>query len=174
MPRIAKTAISFLWVFGAMLVTSGSPVHAGATLVHTPYAGSKVVYDFFLDDPAKMGAALYWLRALILPLSVPPYEYNPENIKIVVHGTELVTLAKKNEAKYKEVVERMRYYADLGVEFKVCQLALLDYGYSHNDIQDFVQVVPSAPAELVHWQNQGYALITPQVMDKRFSIESIR
>ncbi len=174
MRRIAHVPISLLLVFMTMLVISGNPARADATLVHTPYANSKVVYEFFLDDPAKMGAALYWLRALILPLSVPPYEYNPENIKVVVHGTELVTLAKKNEAKYKEVVERMRYYADLGVEFKVCQLALIDYGYSHKDIQDFVQVVPSAPAELVHWQNQGYALITPQVMDKRFSIESIR
>ncbi len=147
---------------------------ADATLVNTPYAAPKVVFDFYLDDPAKMGAALYWLRSLILPLSVPPYEYDSDTIKVVVHGTELVTLAKKNEAKYKDAVDRMRYYADLGIEFKVCGLAMQDYGYSLKDMQDFVQVVPSAPVELVHWQNKGYAVLVPTIMDKKFNIEDIR
>jgi intracellular sulfur oxidation DsrE/DsrF family protein len=147
---------------------------ADASIVNTPYAAPKVVFDFFLDDPAKMGSALYWLRSLILPLSVPPYEYNTDTIKVVVHGTELVTLAKKNEAKYKDVVDRMRYYADLGIEFKVCGLAMHDYGYSAKDLQDFVQIVPSAPVELVHWQNQGYAVLVPTIMDKKFNIEDIR
>jgi intracellular sulfur oxidation DsrE/DsrF family protein len=147
---------------------------ADASIVNTPYAAPKVVFDFFLDDPAKMGSALYWLRSLILPLSVPPYEYNTDTIKVVVHGTELVTLAKKNETKYKDVVDRMRYYADLGIEFKVCGLAMQDYGYSAKDLQDFVQIVPSAPVELVHWQNHGYAVLVPTIMDKKFNIEDIR
>lgn len=147
---------------------------ADATFVQTPYAPPKVVFDFYLDDPAKMGAALYWVRSLAIPLSQAPYEFNPETIKVVIHGTELVTVAKKNEEKYKEFVDRMRYYADLGVEFKVCLLAMGDYGYSLADLQDFVQAVPSAPAELVHWQHQGYAVLTPQIMDKKYSIESIR
>ncbi len=147
---------------------------AEATFVNTPYAAPKVVFDFFLDDPAKMASALYWLRSLILPLSVPPYEYNTDTIKVVVHGTELVTLAKKNEAKYKDVVDRMRYYADLGIEFKVCGMAMHDYGYSAKDLQDFVHIVPSAPVELVHWQNQGYAVLVPTIMDKKFNIEDIR
>lgn len=158
-------------IFGLLLSLQ---VRAEATIVNTPYAAPKVVFDFFLDDPAKMGSALYWLRSLILPLSVPPYEYNTDTIKVVVHGTELVTLAKKNEAKYKEAVERMRYYADLGIEFKVCGMAMHDYGYSAKDLQDFVHIVPSAPVELVHWQNQGYAVLVPTIMDKKFNIEDIR
>ncbi len=147
---------------------------AEATFVQTPYAPPKVVFDFYLDDPAKMGAALYWLRSLAVSLSQPPYDFTPETVKVVIHGTELVTVAKKNEAKYQEFVDRMRYFADLGVEFKVCMMAMTDYGYSLKDMQDFVQAVPSAPAELVHWQQQGYAVLTPQIMDKKFSIESIR
>jgi intracellular sulfur oxidation DsrE/DsrF family protein len=158
-------------IFGLLL---SMQVRAEATFVNTAYAAPKVVFDFFLDDPAKMASALYWLRSLILPLSVPPYEYNSDTIKVVVHGTELVTLAKKNEAKYKEVVDRMRYYADLGIEFKVCGLAMHDYGYSAKDLQDFVHIVPSAPVELVHWQNQGYAVLVPTIMDKKFNIEDIR
>jgi len=91
-----------------------------------------------------------------------------------MHGTEIVALARKNLARYEEQVQRMRYYADMGVKFKVCGLALQDYRYSPADLQDFVEVVPSAITELMHWQNRGYALITPQVPEKKFSIDSIR
>lgn len=161
--------------FMLTLLLALSPiVHGEARFVQTPYAPPRVVLDIYLDDPAKMASALYWLRGIVLPLSVAPYDYDPETIKVVLHGTELVTVAKKNEAKYKEVVERMRYYADKGVAFKVCMLAMEDYGYALKDLQDFVQAVPSAMTELIHWQNQGYALLIPQVMDKKFNIEDIR
>lgn len=165
----AATLLSLL-----LLLPPAAPAAAQATLVDTPYDAPRVVFDFFLDDPAKMGSALYWIRSLILPLSTPPYEYDAETIKVVLHGTELVTVARKNEAKYQEVVERMRYYASLGIEFKVCGLALHDYGYTLADMQDFIQVVPSAPVELVYWQNRGYALVTPTILEKKFSIEQIR
>jgi intracellular sulfur oxidation DsrE/DsrF family protein len=100
----------------------------------------------------------------------------PDEIPIIVlmHGTEVVTLARKNEQRYLEVVQRMRYYADLGVKFKVCGLAIKDYGYTADDLQSFVEVTPSALTDLVHWQNQGYALVPAIVNDKKFSIEEIR
>lgn len=166
MTRI-RLLIALLWA----LPLAG---HGEARFVPTPYAPPKVVLDIYLDDPAKLAAALHWLRGIVMPLSVPPYDYDPQTIKVVLHGTELVTVAKKNEAKYKEVVERMRYYADMGVAFKVCMLALEDYGYSLQDLQDFVEAVPSAMTELIHWQNQGYALLVPQILDKKFNIEDIR
>lgn len=148
----------------------------GASFTQTPYEEPKVVYEFYLDHPQKIDAALYWVRSLINPLSEPPYSFAPEmmEIKVVLHGTEIVTVAKKNYAKYKNAVDRMRYYAALGVEFKVCNLAAGDYGYKVDDFQDFIEVVPSAFTELVHWQMQGYALITPRVFEKAQSLESIR
>ena len=149
---------------------------AQASFVQTPYKNPKALFDIYLDHPAKMGAALYWIRAFINPLTEAPYSLFPEDMSVVVvlHGTELVTLAKKNEARYEEVVQRMRYYADQGVKFKVCGLALQDFGYTLADLQPFVEVTPSAMAELVHWQNQGHGLITPMVTDKRLNIEDIR
>jgi len=152
------------------------PASAAGTWVQTPYKPAKVVFEFYLDDPAKMGSALYWLRSLINPLLESPYNYSPEelSVKVVIHGTEIVTVAKKNEKKYQEFVDRMRYYADLGVEFKVCGQAAEEFGYSVKDFQDFVQVVPNAIVELAHWQQEGYALITPHIYVKRFSIEKIR
>ena len=159
-----------------MAIGAAHPVLAQGTRVQTPYANPKAIVDVYLDHPAKMGAALYWVRSLVNPLTEAPYSLFPEDMSIIVllHGTELVTVARKNEAKYEELVQRMRYYASQGVKFKVCGLALQDYGYTDADMQPFIEITPSAMTELVHWQNRGYALITPQVPDKRHAIEDIR
>jgi intracellular sulfur oxidation DsrE/DsrF family protein len=164
------TLLMLLWLGVAM------PVQADGKTVDTAYAPAKVVFEFYLDDPQKIGSALYWVRSLMNPLLDAPYNYSPEDLRIVVviHGTEIVTVAKKNEAKYQEAVDRMRYYAGLGVSFKVCGQAAEEYGYRAQDFQDFIEVVPNAITELAHWQQQGYALITPQILEKKFSIESIR
>jgi intracellular sulfur oxidation DsrE/DsrF family protein len=166
----ALTLLMLLWLGVAI------PVQADGKTVDTAYAPAKVVFEFYLDDPQKIGSALYWVRSLMNPLLDAPYNYSPEDLKIVVviHGTEIVTVAKKNEAKYQEAVDRMRYYAGLGVSFKVCGQAAEEYGYRVQDFQDFIEVVPNAITELAHWQQQGYALITPQILEKKFSIESIR
>ena len=161
---------------GLCLGLMAVPVQAAGKWVATPYAPARVMFEFYLDDPQKIGSALYWVRSLMNPLQEAPYNYSPEDLSIVVviHGTEIVTVAKQNEAKYQEAVDRMRYYADLGVMFKVCGQAAEEYGYAVKDFQDFIEVVPNAITELAHWQQQGYALIIPQILDKRIDIESIR
>jgi uncharacterized protein len=158
------------------LLASASAADEGARVVQTPYTEQRVVFDFFFDEPAKIGPALFWIRSLLTPLSEPPYGMAPEmlDLKVVVHGTEIVTLARHNYEKYREAVERMRYYAELGVEFLVCGLAAQDYDYTPADFYPFVHIVPSAITELAHWQMQGYALVTPQVMERKFAIEEIR
>lgn len=170
MKRITTMAWTACW-----LVCAAS-VQAAGTWVQTPYQAPKALFEFYFDNPNKIGSALFWMRALMSPLMEAPYSYAPEDMSLVVviHGTEIVTVAKKNEAKYQEAVDRMRYYADLGVKFKVCGQAAEDYGYAVKDFQDFIEVVPNAITELAHWQQQGYALILPQIMDKKIDIESIR
>lgn len=167
---------TLLTALSLLLAVLASPAHAEGKWVATPYQPPKVMFDFYFDDPQKMGSALFWVRSLMNPLMTAPYNFAPEemNIVIVIHGTEIVTVAKKNEAKYREVVDRMRYFADLGVSFKVCGQAAEDYGYAVRDFQDFVEVVPNAITELAHWQQQGYALIVPQIMSKTLNIEAIR
>ncbi len=152
------------------------PVQAAGKWVATPYAPAKVMFEFYLDHPQKIGSALFWVRSLMNPLQAAPYNYSPEDLSIVVviHGTEIVTVATKNEAQYQEAVDRMRYYAGLGVSFKVCGQAAEDFGYALDDFQDFIEVVPNAMTELAHWQQQGYALIIPQIKSKTVDIESIR
>ena len=162
-------------IFGSLcvlLITTS----ATADYVQTPYKPQNVVYEFYFDEPAHINAALFWLRSHVNPLSESPYDIgiDENNIKVVIHGTEIVTLAKKNYGKYKEAVDRMRYYADLGVEFKVCALAANDFDYVTADFHDFVDVVPSAMPEMAHWQLQGYALIRPVILHKKYDNAAIR
>ena len=169
-----KSALFSLFLgLGCLMPQPGA---AEARIVQTPYSEQKVVFDFYFDNPAKINSALYWIRALINPLLDEPYNQAPEfmDIVVVIHGTEIVTTVKHNYKKYRDAVERMKYYASLGVKFRICGLAATDYGYGVKDFHDIFELAPSAITELAHWQLNGYALITPQVMDKKFSIEEIR
>ena len=159
-----------------LLLSPFAHAEKGASFVQTPYSEQKVLFDFYFDDPQKVNTALYWIRSLMNPLMESPYDMAPEfmDIKVIIHGTEIVTIARNNYDKYKDAVERMRYYSELGVEFRVCGLAAVDYGYRAEDFYDFIKVTPSAITELAHWQLQGYAVIRPVVMEKKLSIEEIR
>ena len=174
-----RTAIILLMV----ITTCAAPAAAtepaetkGGRWVETPYREQNVLFDFYFDEPEKINSALYWIRSQMNPLMDDPYNQAPEfmNTVVVIHGTEIVTVAQKNYDRYKNAVERMRYYADLGVKFQVCGLAARDYDYSVDDFYEFIDVVPSAITELSHWQQQGYSLITPTVMEKKYTIEEIR
>ena len=168
-----RTVLIFMIAISSLTALADDKV---SRVVQTPYSEQQVVYDFYFDNPDKIGNALYWIRSLMNPLMDDPYNLAPEfmDIVVVIHGTEIVTVARKNYDRYKDSVERMRYYASLGVKFKVCGLAAHDFGYKTDDFQEFIEVVPSAITELAHWQLEGYALITPTVMEKQFSTEEIR
>ena len=159
----------------ALLGASLARAEGGAQFVQTPYSEQKVLFDFYFDDPEKINSALYWIRSLMNPLMEAPYEMAPEflDLKVIIHGTEIVTLARNNYDQYRDAVERMRYYAALGVEFRVCGLAAEDYGYRLEDFYDFARVAPSPITEIAHWQLQGYAVVVPNIQKKIFAIEEI-
>lgn len=163
------------WLSTLLLVALVVPTRA-ATTVHPDYREPKAVFEFFFADPRYIDAGLHWIRAYMNPLVEAPYDLAPEfiDIVVVIHGTEIVTLAKHNYPRYREAVERMRYYAALGVRFKACAMAAADYGYDEDSLYDFVELVPSAMTEIVHWQQQGYGLVIPQILEKRFTIDEIR
>ena len=112
-----------------VFVLSSSCFAEGAKRVQTPYEEQKVVFDFYFDDPNRINSALFWIRSLMNPLSEEPYNISPDflDIVVIIHGTEIVTVAKHNYKEYKDAVERMKYYAELGVSFRVCGLAAADY-----------------------------------------------
>ena len=148
---------------------------SGAKRVYTPYQEQKAVFEFYFDHPDKISGGLYWILGMFHTLNEEPYGIAPDflDVKVVLHGAEIVTLAKKNYDKYEKVVERMKYYAEFGVEFKVCANSAHDYGYKPEDFHDFVQIVPNAITEIIHWQMQGYGLVIPQVLEKHYSVEEL-
>jgi len=174
--RIAVILLMAITATAAPAVATDLADSKGGSWVETPYQEQNVLFDFYFDKPEKINSALYWIRSHMNPLMDAPYNQAPEfmNTVVVIHGTEIVTVAHKNYDRYRDAVERMRYYAALGVRFKVCGLAAQDYDYSINDFYEFVDVVPSAITELSHWQQQGYSLITPTVLEKKHAIEEIR
>ena len=174
--RIPLLLLMAITITAAPAVATDQAGPKGGTWVETPYQAQNVLFDFYFDEPEKINSALYWIRSQMNPLIDAPYNQAPEfmNTVVVIHGTEIVTVAQKNYDRYKDAVERMRYYADLGVKFKVCGLAAQDYDYSVDDFYEFIDVVPSAITELSHWQQQGYSLITPTVLEKKHAIEEIR
>jgi len=160
----------------SILFLAAAEVDATGKEVNTPYEDPKALFDFYFDDPRHIDSALYWIRSYMNPLTEEPYNMAPEfmNIVVVIHGTEIVTLAKHNYEEYRSAVDRMRYYASLGVSFKICGLAAKDFDYSSDDFYDFVEIVPSAITELGYWQQQGYGLIVPTVYSKKFSVQELR
>ncbi len=161
------------------LMTAFGGEKKGATFIQTEYTSPfKAVVEFYFDEPEKIKPALEWISNIIYVLSKDPYNFIPgEDIDIVViiHGTEITTLAKKNREKYKDIWERMEGMAMYGVRFKVCSMAAEQiYHYKREDFPDFVELVPSAITELLHWQQKGYALLIPRVLERRKSVEEIR
>ena len=167
----------FLVIF--LLIFTFSLSEEGAKFVQTPYKPPfNVVVEFYFDEPEKIRPALLWISNIIYVLTNEPYNFIPGedfDIVVIIHGTEITTLVKKNKEKYKDVWERMEGMAMYGVKFKVCSMAAEQlYGYKKEDFPPFVELVPSAITELLHWQLKGYALLIPRVYELKRPREEIR
>ncbi len=137
--------------------------------VQTEYSRPfKAVVELFLESPEALGPALGWISNIVYVLSNPPYNYSSEDIDIVVvsHGRELPVFAMENRERYKEIVERVESLSMYGVKFMVCNMAARQlYGYTEKDFYPFVTLVPSALTEIIHWQQRGYGLLTPRILE---------
>lgn len=161
---------------GGVAFASINDIDYGAKYKYPEYSPQKVVFDFYYDEPQKIATALYWVRSVYKALGSNPYGHAPDDMKvvIVIHGTEIVTLAKNNYPKYSDIVERLRYYAELGAEIRICSQAAELYGYSPMDFPDFVSLIPAAVVDLIYWQLKGYSIVSPIVTEKKYSLEEIR
>ncbi|MCS6998392.1 MAG: DsrE family protein [Aquificaceae bacterium] len=158
-------------ILGLFLILSLLYAQPHGKVVQTPYQKPfKVVYELFLDHPEKLRPALGWISNLFFVLTNPPYNFSPDDLEVVVvsHGRELPVFVAKNRKEYGDIVERLESLSLYGVRFKVCRMAAEQvYGFSERDFYPFVELVPSAIVEIIHWQLQGYALMVPQVFEIR-------
>lgn len=170
-----KNLLPVFWLCALSLTANAE--EWGASTSATPYADEqKVVLQFFFNHPSKLNVGLDWLRVYLNTLIDQPYNLAPEflDIKVIMHGAEIVALTRQQGEKYRAARERIGYYASLGVDFRICEQYAQHLHYRPEDFPAFVTLVPSGPNELVHWQNQGYALLIPQVQDKLLSDEQLR
>jgi uncharacterized protein len=120
----------------------------------------KVVWDFNFQDPKTVGVVLNNLNALLKATSeFGPKEIDPIKVVIVSHGPEVVLWAKKNYAKYKNIVDRAASFTKQGVRFEICRNDARALGFKPEDLDGFVTVIPAGPYALTYWQNKGYAYI---------------
>ena len=120
----------------------------------------KAVYDFYFPEPNSVPLVLSSIASLMAQTAeFGPHEFEPLKIVVVSHGPELVVFAKRNYAKYKEVVDRAASLAQQGVKFEICRGAAASLNFVPEDFYGFTTVVPSGPYALTYWQMKGYGLI---------------
>lgn len=119
----------------------------------------KAVWDFNFVDPKSVNVVFNNVGALMKAATdYGPHEEEPVKIVIVSHGPEVVVFARKNYAKYKDIVDRAASLSQQGVRFEICRNAAAAQGFAPEDLYGFTHVVPAGPYALAYWQAKGYSL----------------
>lgn len=120
----------------------------------------KLAFDFNFADPDDVGRALHPVSYFLKTVQeYGPVAFEPANIIVVSHGSEVVVWAKQNYTQYKDTVDKAARLADMGVKFEVCVVAADALGFTPEDFHGFVRVVPLGSYALAYHHNQGYAII---------------
>lgn len=118
------------------------------------------MFDFNFAKPHGVKRALHPVSILLKTVQeYGPVSFEPVDIFVVSHGSEVVAFAKQNYKDYKDIVDRAARVAELGVKFEIYSVAAAALGFNSNDFHGFVRVVPTGAYALIYHQNQGYALM---------------
>jgi len=86
-------------------------------------------------------------------------EFGEQNITIAVvaHGDGIDLMLKQSKLPR----ERLAKLADRGVQLLACHITMKRMGIAPEDLDSFVQIIPSGNAELIRKQAEGWAYIRP-------------
>lgn len=166
-----KWMLLLVLIYGCAMPVKQEPdmainVQPYGTAKFVPYADIdgikqlKAVYDFYFPRPDSISLVLSSINSLMAQTAeFGPHEFDPLKIVVVSHGPELVVFAKRNYAKYKDIVDRAASLAQQGVKFEICRGAAATLNFQPEDFHGFATVVPSGPYALTYWQLKGYALL---------------
>jgi intracellular sulfur oxidation DsrE/DsrF family protein len=86
-------------------------------------------------------------------------EFGEQNITIAVvaHGDGIDLLLKQSKLPR----ERLAKLAGRGVQLLACHITMKRQGIAPDDLDSFVQIIPSGNAELIRKQAEGWAYIRP-------------
>ena len=120
----------------------------------------KAVFDFNFEDPDGVNRALTPISFFIKTVQeYGPVSFEPYDLIVVLHGSEVVAFARQNYHQYKDIVDRSASLAEAGVKFEICSVAAGALGFDVDDFHGFVDVVPLGTYALAYHQTQGYALL---------------
>lgn len=121
------------------------------------YAPSKVVYDISTPDPEALG--LIFDRVNLLQ-NIYQNDSFEASIVLVIHEDAIPLFGANDKTTQPELMQRA-WSLSLGeiIKFRVCKASAAMQGFTKNDLQDFIVMVPMADAEIVKLQQEGYAYL---------------
>lgn len=156
-------------IFALALAAGGVLMATAQAEALSPYGTAKTdmkeypkidaVFDVNYDDPAALNMLHAFVKNSAAPLK--------GHMVVVTHGPELRVFAKENYLKYQGIVDKLAELAEAGVDFRMCNNAMLAAGYSAEDMHGFITVVPAGFPEIAYLQSKGYAYINPIPLSPR-------
>jgi intracellular sulfur oxidation DsrE/DsrF family protein len=124
-----------------------------------------VVFELitFEDDTWK------WVAPMLESLTSQLRQKFPEiEIALVSHGGEMFDLAERENRHNQPEIKQLASISDSGVDIHVCGNFASYQQLGDDDFLKFVDVAPSAPAQLNDYQNLGFELIRLEKPDETF------
>jgi hypothetical protein len=134
-----------------------APAPASAVSPQFTIGNQRYVFDVSDHTPEELMAVLR-RASEISQLSNP--DFSDLNIALVLHGPDMAMFARRNYDQHKELVDlAARLDAFDIIDFKICETAMGQLGYSDDDFPAFLERVPYAPEELKRLKGEGYVTL---------------
>jgi intracellular sulfur oxidation DsrE/DsrF family protein len=141
--------ISFILTGNAI---AGEALWGSATILETEYKPQKVVYDVSVASVKAVTSVLDRASYLSRITGADPFD---SSIVLVLHGHEINYFARKNYARYKDLMRRVQSLVEGEVlKVRMCEIAAQAHGYEAEDIHGFIEMVPMGDAEIIRLQNE--------------------
>ncbi len=142
-----------LLLFAALLTGAGAFADTSAP----PVPEARYLFQVTLHTPAEIEKLL--ARAEQLAATQRPSDRRT-GIALVLHGPEVELFARRNYAKYRQLVDRAaRLDADGVIEVKMCQTEMRSRGIREQDVPGFIELVPYGPDEEERLKRRGYVYL---------------
>ena len=149
--------IAGLWLPQAAIAAESKAPWGRAEAKEIEYSDQKVVFDVAVDSVERMNAVLDRASYINNLNGGNPFD---TSIVLILHGDEIPFFAVENFGKYEELMTRAQSLTVGNViEFRMCRVAARGHGYEPSDIHGFVTLVPMAEAEIIRYQQKGYAYL---------------
>ncbi len=122
-----------------------------------PENAGRYLFQVTLHTPAEIEKLL--ARAEQLAATQRPTDRRA-GIALVLHGPEVELFARRNYAKYRQLVDRAaKLDADGVIEVKMCQTEMRSRGIREQDVPGFIEFVPYGPDEEERLKRRGYVYL---------------